>query len=114
MKKLFLILAILFCAACANAWTISWDALDNADGYYLNYGLVNDQVFTNLDMGSQTSQNIDDLGLTRGERYEFFVKAHAGGNSFGESDHLRWTYPSQPVIIDLPPEERIIINIHED
>jgi len=114
MKKLFLILAIILCASTASAWTISWDTVSGADGYQLSYGLVDTQVFTDLDMGTQTSQDLDSLGLIKGDRYEFYVRVYVGNprSYSGESDHLRWTYPSDPKIIELPEDQKVIINIY--
>ena len=40
MKKLFLILAMVFCASCVSAYTISWDGVSGADGYKLYYSEI--------------------------------------------------------------------------
>ena len=114
MKKLFVILAIILCASYASAWTIHWDALPDADGYQLSYGLVTDQVYIKLDMHSLTMQDLDSLNLVKGERYEFYIQAYVGDpkSYSGESDHLRWTYPSDPKIIELPEDQKVIINIY--
>ena len=114
MKKLFATVLIILFPIIVSAWTISWDSLSGADGYQLSYGLVTDQVYTNLDMGSQTSQDLDALGLTKGERYEFYVQVYTGDpkSYSGESDHIRWTYPIDPQIIELPTNQKVIINIY--
>ena len=115
MKKLFLILAMVFCASCVSAYTISWDAVDGADGYVLYYAPVDNWTLTELDTLQNTEVDLDALNLQKGTRYEFYVRLYVGDpkSYSGESDHLRWTYPEDPKIIELPEDQKVIINIYQ-
>ena len=113
MKKLSLVTLMLLIPTLAIAWTIAWDYSDNADGYVLYWGEVGG-VFKDIDVGNVNSHDLDSLGLNKGTRYEFYLQAYTGDpKSFsGESDHPRWTMPHDPKIIELPEEQRVIINIY--
>jgi len=113
VKKLILILAIIFCASYVSAYTISWDAVPEAEGYQLYWSEIGGSV-NELDTMQNTSVDLDAIGLIRGTRYEFYVRLYVGDprSYSGESDHLRWTYPEEPRIIELPEEQRVIINIY--
>jgi hypothetical protein len=102
MKKLIVILSVLFFASFAHAWKVSWDASAGADGYYLYYKDLTAQDFIELDVGNVTERSLDDIGLIEGTRYEFYVQAYVGSprSLSGESDHIRWTYPSAVIIIE--------------
>ena len=91
------------------AWTLSWDALPSAESYNVEYS-VSPLTNPTVDNVTVTSYDIDALGLTPGTRYEFVVKACQGSppQCFGESDHLRWTMPDDPVIVEMPPEQKVI------
>jgi len=113
MKKLFLILAMVFCASCVSAYTISWDAVSGAGGYQLYWSEIGGTV-NELDTMQNTEVDLDAIGLVKGTRYEFYVRLYVGDprSYSGESDHLRWTYPADPAIIELPEDQRVIINIY--
>ena len=45
-----------------------------------------------------------------GTRYEFYVIAHSQGSTSGESDHVRWTVPVNPIVVELPDSpQRLVI-----
>ena len=133
MKKLFLILAILFCAACASAYTLSWEDTANEDGYIVyyksypaGYSYPNNPAPTSAiqDMAGATTVNIQadttewDLppaNFTVGSRYVFMVRATQGGSVSGESDFVCWTYPTDGQVIELPIDSGgdIQINIYQ-
>lgn len=112
MKKLFIVLFILLFASTVMAWDISWDAVPNAEGYLVSYNDLATPLFIMVDdVGSATNRSLDDLGLIEGTRYEFWVNAYASGSTSGDSDHVRWTYPRPPLVIEtLGAPVSIIIN----
>lgn len=120
MKKLLiataLILAVLVGCKSADAWTLSWEAVTYADGYRVSYKPLAATDYIGVDVGANISIDLDALSLVVGTRYEMFVQAFAnttgGGIAWsGESDHLRWTYPSPPSIIEyMPAPQKPVIN----
>lgn len=113
MKKLFMVIvfSLFLMVSTANAWQLTWDAsIGEVDGYLLSYGLV-DGIVTEIDIEDVTSYDLAPLGLTIGKRYEFFLKAYNNAGNSGESDHVRWTYQADPIIIEmLSAPISIIIN----
>ena len=103
MKKLFTILAIVFFATTASAWTLKWDADPMREGVLLKYRALGDTTYTESDIGNVNEIDVGSLGLTDGTRYEFVLQGYAGTpKSYGgESDILRWTYPTTPSIIEI-------------
>ena len=123
MKKLQSILitiALVLLATPCFAWTLSWEAVSNADGYRVSYGEMPDPttappVFADADTGTNLLFNLDSAGFTVGTRYEMYIQAYAntdgGGIAYtGHSTHLRWTYPSPPGMIEYmaPPQNPVI------
>ncbi len=103
MKKLTLLLFMtLFITSTANAWELTWAAPTTVvGGYLLYYGIVGEPA-VETDIGKAgTSYDLDQLQLVVGERYEFFLKAYNDAGPSSESDHLRWTYPKPPIIIEM-------------
>ena len=109
MKK-FIVLAILLSAVTAQAWTISWNPVAGVDGYTLYWKPLSATVFAVPDVGTSTTFDMEPLGLIDGTRYEFYVVAHSQGSTSAESDHIRWTKPADPVIVELPDSpQRLVI-----
>jgi hypothetical protein len=102
MKKL-IILAIVFCASLSYGWDLTWDAIPNADGVVVYYKELSDATYQQMDVGNVTACTLDTMGLTQGVRYEFYLQAYSGDprSYSGESDHIRWTYPSDPIVIEM-------------
>jgi len=112
LKSCFLaILLFLSLAMSSFAWQLTWDAsTGTVDGYLLSYGIVGAGT-TEIDVGDVLVYDLDSLGLTIGERYEFFLKAHNVTGNSGESDHLRWTAIGDPIIIEMAGQPlNILIN----
>lgn len=102
MKKLAIVLFVLLFASTAGAWNVNWDAAPNAEGYLMSYSSVSSPSYiTTLDIGSALTCNLDNLGLVEGTRYEFWINAYASGSTGGDSDHIRWTYPQEPIVIEM-------------
>ena len=106
MKKLILCLAlaVILIASPAFAWKIQWQVTGPSDGVVMTYHPVSDPAQAAVvDAGTATQVDLDTLSLTVGTRYEFFLQAYTGTpRSFsGESDHIRWTYPTATVIIEM-------------
>ena len=111
MKKLFLALAILAMAVTANAWTLNWDAATGADGYNFYYKVLTDPNHTMINVGTALEYDFEPLNLVPGTRYEFYVTARSNGSESDQSDIIRWTMPSPPVIVEIPePPKQLIIN----
>ena len=109
MKKLIVLLVILF-ATSASAWTIKWDVVTGVDGYKLYHKDLSATSFTETDVGSSVSFDLEPLNLVVGTRYEFYVIAHSQGSTSGESDHVRWTVPVNPIVVELPDSpQRLVI-----
>lgn len=104
MKSLFLtIIMILALVISAGAAELTWDVQDDADGFILYHHVVGDTTdVKDLDVGDVNVYDLDALGLTKGVRYEFFLKAYnSEGNNSSDSDHIRWTCPLDPIIIEM-------------
>ncbi|MCK5018172.1 MAG: hypothetical protein KAS32_14040 [Candidatus Peribacteraceae bacterium] len=103
MKKLFLTLFILLAfVGTAGAWDLNWTASTGAGGYMLYHKTLAATEYTETDVGNILTYDLDAMSLVQGTRYEFFLRAYVSGSYSGDSDHLRWTYPVDPIIIDLP------------
>ena len=110
MKKL-LVLAILAIAVTANAWTLNWDAASGADGYSVYWKSLAAVSYTEIDVGTALQYDLAPLNLVNGTRYEFYVVSHSQGSDSAESDHIRWTLPADPVIVEIPEApKQLIIN----
>lgn len=93
---------ILAFVISAGAAELTWDAQGNTDGFILYHHEVGDTpVISEQDVGDVTDYDLDTLGLTKGIRYEFFLRAYNGAGTSPESDHTRWTYPLDPIIIEM-------------
>ena len=110
MKKLIIVLLAILFATTASAWTIRWDAVTGVDGYKLFWKDLSATTFAEIDAGTATEYDLDVLGLTVGTRYEFYLTAHSQGSTSAESDHLRWTVPIDPIVVELPDSpQRLVI-----
>jgi hypothetical protein len=111
MRKLALVLlAIVFFAGTASAWTISWNASTGVDGYKLFWKDLSATTFSEVDVGTDVSYDLTPLNLAVGTRYEFYLTAHSQGSTSAESDHLRWTVPVIPIVVELPDSpQRLVI-----
>jgi hypothetical protein len=111
MKRL-LIIALLLIAVPAGAadWTLSWNASTGAAGYEVSYKPLAASTYTVADVATATSWVLP-VTLVKGTRYEFFVRAYtAAPKSYsGDSDHLRFTYPKDPLVIEMPANPNQII-----
>jgi len=95
----------------ANAWTLNWDAATGANGYNFYWKVLTDTDYTVVDVGTAIGYDLDVLSLVAGTRYEFYVTARSNGSVSDESDHIRWTMPSPPVIVEIPEApKQLIIN----
>ena len=111
MKKLIVVLAIVFMATTANAWTLNWDAASGADGYSVYWKSLAAVSYTEIDVGTALQYDLAPLNLVNGTRYEFYVVSHSQGSDSAESDHIRWTLPEDPVIVEIPEApKQLIIN----
>ena len=111
MKKIILVLAILAMAVTANAWTLNWDAASGTDGYTLYWKNLVATDYTVVDVGTALGYDFATLNLVPGTRYEFYVTSQSNGSTSDESDHIRWTMPSPPVIVEIPEApKQLIIN----
>jgi hypothetical protein len=133
LKKLFLILAMIFCASCVSAYTLSWNDSTGEDGYIIyikqypsGYNYPSNPAPDNLiqDLASAAMVNIPadtvqwDLppaNFIEGNRYVFTVRSTQGGSISGKSDFVCWTYPSTSQVIELPIDSGgdIQINIYQ-
>jgi len=110
MKRVIIVLAILVMAVTANAWTIKWDAVTGVDGYKLYWKDLSATAFAEVDVGTNVEYDLTPLNLAVGIRYEFYLTAHSQGSTSAESDHLRWTVPVNPVVVELPDSpQRLVI-----
>ena len=115
MKKLIIVLAILAIAVCANAWTLSWDTDPMREGVILKYRAMGETSYTESDIGNVNEVELDSLSLVNGTRYEFILQGYAGTprSLSGESDTLRWTYPSVPGVIEIMERPKWAMPIKE-
>lgn len=114
MKKLLCVLAVLAFAVPAFAgFNLEWQAAAGATGYRVSYKTLAATTYTQVDAGNVVSWPIPTT-LVKGTRYEFYVQAYTGTTTksySGDSDHLRWTYPADPTVIELPAApSSLIIN----
>ncbi len=103
MKSLLLSLFMfLILVTSGDAWELSWNASDgDPTGYNVFYCLLQtpDDVIK-TDVGDVMVFELDDIGLLSETRYEFWVTAYNVSGESSESDHLRWTYPKDPIVIE--------------
>ena len=110
-KTLLTLLFIMVTALTANAWTLNWDAATGADGYNFYWRVLGDTVYTVVDVGTDLGYDFEPLALIPGVRYEFYVTSRSNGSVSDQSDIVRWTMPSPPVIVEIPePPKQLIIN----
>lgn len=101
--KSFIYTVLLIFALCVSvgADSLTWDNQDNTDGFVLYHHTAADPtVVSDLDIGDVNSYDLDTLGLNKGVRYGFFLRAYNSAGSSPESDHIMWTYPFDPIIIE--------------
>lgn len=102
MKNLILTMALsLFLVVSANAAHLSWDAQIDADGFILYHCIVDDTTVNELTLENINIYDLENLGLTEGVRYEFFLKAYNEAGISGESNHIQWMCPFDPIIIKM-------------
>lgn len=101
MKSLILaILLSLFFAATAFAWALSWDVSEGATGYKVFYNVVEPPgEVAAVDVGNTTEHPL--VGLEVGVRYEFWCTAYNSTGESTKSDSLRWTYPREPIVVEM-------------
>ena len=110
-KTLLTVLFILAIAFTANAFTADWDAADGADGYRFYWRVLGESVYTVVDVGNVLGYDLEPLALIPGVRYEFYVTTLSNGSESDQSDIVRWTMPSPPVIVEIPEApKQLIIN----
>jgi hypothetical protein len=110
MKKLILVIGLIFLlASVAPAYDLSWGDLPGVDGYHVYWKELTAPSFTEIDVGTDITYDLTPLNLVIGTRYEFYVTAHSQGSLVGESDHLRWTRPDDPQIIEIQEVQKIIL-----
>jgi hypothetical protein len=104
MKKFVVVIFIILflMASVANAWHLSWGVQPEADGFtlYHNDVLLPGNVAT-TDVGNVNKFDLETLGLTKGERYEMWLTAYSDAGISGDSDHIRWTYPTETIVIEM-------------
>ena len=111
MKNLIIVLAILAMAFTANAWTLNWNAATGADGYSVYWKALGDTDYTVTNVGNVLGYDLEPLTLIPGVRYEFYVTTLSNGSESDQSDIIRWTMPSPPVIVEIPEApKQLIIN----
>ena len=110
MKKLLITIAIVLLASPCFAWTLAWQPVTGVDGYAVYYKSLAATTYNSMDVGTITLQSLDSIGLIPGTRYEFYVRAYVGTppSYGGDSDHIRWTFPSEPIVVEMPAEERVL------
>lgn len=101
--KSFIYMVLLIFALCVSvcASSLTWDEQNNTDGFVLyHYTAAAPTVVSDLDIGDVNSYDLDTLGLAKGVRYGFFLRAYNSAGNSPESDHIMWTYPLDPIIIE--------------
>lgn len=102
MKTLFLVVILVLLTTLASAATLNWDTQSDATGFILYHHIVDDITIINeLDVGNVNVYDLDILGLTKGVRYEFFLRAYNTTGISTDSNHIQWTYPVPPLIIKM-------------
>ena len=110
-KTLLTVLFILAIAFTANAWTLNWDAADGAESYNFYWRVLGDTIYTRVELGDVLGYDFEPLALISGVRYEFYVTTLSNGSESDQSDIIRWTMPSPPVIVEIPEApKQLIIN----
>ena len=110
-KTLLTIIFIMAIAVTANAWTVTWDAATGAEGYRFYWKVLTDTEYTSVDVGTDLGYEFEPSVLIPGVRYEFYATTLSQGSESDQSDIVRWTMPSPPVIVELPePPKQLIIN----
>jgi len=140
MKKLLVILAIVFLATTAGAWDLTFDDPVGEDAikimykpYPLGFGTAYDPA-TRAIFDPAPPELIEDLSgavevmlpadtvtyalpdtLIPMNRYVFYIQALDKGSVIGHSDHFCWTKPPDAGIIELPLQSSgdIHINIYQ-
>lgn len=103
MKSLlFSLFMFLVLATAGSAWELSWKASDgDPTGYNVFYcSLQTSEDVIKTDVGNVLVFGLDDISLLPATRYEFWVTAYNVSGESSESDHLRWTYPKAPIVIE--------------
>ena len=132
MKKLIIALAIMFIAAPAFAWTISWNDTVGEDSYQLSYkdypagysyenpapeNLIRDMTgATTVTIPADTvAVDFPAANFTPGNRYVFAVQAIKDDSVSGFSDFVCWTWPEEANVVELPLDStgNIQINIYQ-
>jgi hypothetical protein len=110
MKKLIVLSALLLISTTAFASQLLWSASVGATGYEVSYKPLAATEWVIVDIGNVTAWTTP-ATLVKGTRYEFFIRAYAGNpkSYSGDSDHIRWTVPTDPVIVEIPPAPSSII-----
>ena len=118
MKKLLLVLALIFIATpCFAQPTLQWDVASGVpDGFVLYYKALSDTDYVAMGItpGTVRQYDLGSLGLTGGVRYELYLTATKDGSESAPSDLLRYTYPEEQQIIEIPESNRpvsITINV---
>jgi len=122
MKKIFLILIILFFAVPAWGVTLAWDAYtDEADGFILYYQQTGEtEIYSEVIQGSLTViYTVEDSKFQPGQEYSFWLTAFNDMAESGSSNIVTWTAPTfiptdnpAPVIINVPgAPSSVTINI---
>ena len=84
MKKLLIVLFVLFAfvaSAVAGEIKLSWEPIDEASSYQINYGLDSVTLDQTIETGNVIEFTVD--GLTIGTMYYFKVRA-SNGVIYGE------------------------------
>jgi hypothetical protein len=79
----FFLLALLLLPSTALAVSLAWDAnTDPVDGYKVYYGTDQANLSQTIDVGTATTYDLDQLGLSENVTYWFSLSAY---NAAGES-----------------------------
>ena len=118
MKKLFVLLfltCLLFAGAVFANPVLKWNIeYGEPDGFILHYKALGDATYQtiNITPGTLREYDISQLGLVGGTRYELFLVSTKDGSQSGPSDILRYTYPREQQVIELPATQPINIQIN--
>jgi len=116
MKKLLLglVVSLLFAGSAFGSPTLRWDVQNGEpDGFILSFKELSATIWNSVAIvpGTLREYDLGALNLQQGVRYEFFLQATESGSQSAESDHLRYTMPSEPQVVEIPAEARIVIEI---